>query len=138
MTARRRMPGADQSYRRACESRPPRVDAPERGVEQLHRMQRRKPPARAVEGLRDLDEATRVRARERVRLRREDVRGLAVAELPRCVRLHDVVDPGRPAAEILLCRLDDSQARDALEERAPRRRQPLGVTEMARVLVREA
>ena len=88
-----------------------RRDAAERGVEQLDRVQRGKGPPGAPEGLRDLDEAARVRARVDVGAGREHVPCLAVAELAGGLRLDDVVDPGRAAAEILLGRLDDASGR---------------------------
>ena len=83
----------------------------------------------------DLDETPGVRARVDVGARREDVTCLAVAELACRLRLDDVVDPGRAAAEILLGGLDDRQAWDPLEQRLPGGGQSLGVPEVARVLV---
>ncbi len=71
----------------------------------------------AVERGRDLDEAARVRARVRLGARGEHVFCLAVAELARGLRLHDVVDAGRPAAEVLLGGLDDLERRDPAERR---------------------
>ena len=62
---------------------------------------------------------------------------LAVAELTGRVRLHDVVDPGRPAADVLLRRLDDLEPGDPRERRPRREREPLGVAEVARVLQRD-
>ena len=79
-------------------------------------MQRRQGLSRPPERLRDLDEAARVRARVCVRLGREHVPRLAVAELACGVGLRDVVDPRRAAAEVLLGRLDDHEAGDPLED----------------------
>ncbi len=70
---------------------------------------------RAGERVRDLDEAAGVRARIRLGAGREDVRGLALAQLARGLRLRDVVDPRGPAAEILLGGLDDLEAGDPAE-----------------------
>ena len=64
------------------------------------------------------------------------MRGLALAQLARGLRLRDVVDPRRPAAEILLGGLDDLEAGDPAERRARREREPLGVPEVAGVLQR--
>ena len=51
--------------------------------------------------------------------------GLAVAELRRGSGLHDVVDPGAAAADVLLRRLEPLEARDRVEHRARRaRRRP--------------
>ena len=61
--------------------------------------------------------------------------GLPIAELACGLRLDDVVDPGRAAAEILLGGLDDRQAGNPLEQRLPGGGQSLGVAEVARVLV---
>ena len=100
-------------------------------------MERRQRPLRATECARDLDEAAGVRARVRLRPRREDVARLAVAELAGSLGLDEVVDPSRTAAEVLLVRLDDLEAGDAGERRASRERQLLGVAEVARVLERD-
>ncbi len=78
-------------------------------------MERRQRLLRAAERVRDLDEAARIRARVRLRAGREDVRGLALAQLAGGLRLRDVVDARRPAAEILLGGLDDLEPGDATE-----------------------
>ena len=93
-------------------------------------------PARS-QRRRDLDEAARVGARVDLGLRREDVRRLAVAELPCGVGLGDVVDAGAAAADVLLGGLDDRQAGDAPQRDGRRERQPLRVPEVARVLHRD-
>ena len=59
---------------------------------------------------------------------------LAVAELAGCLGLDDVVDPGRAAAEVLFCGLDDLEPGNARERRVRGERKPLRVAEMARVL----
>ena len=63
--------------------------------------------ARAAQRRRHLEQAARVRARVDVRLGREHVRRLAVAERPRRVGLDEVVDAGAAAAHLLLGRLDE-------------------------------
>ena len=75
-------------------------------------MERGKRTARAAERLRHLHQAAGIGARIRLRARREDVCGLAVAELARGLGLHDVVDPGRAAADVLLGGLDDLERRE--------------------------
>ena len=65
-----------------------RADVADRGVDELDGMERgQRLPSRGRSALRDLDEAAGVRARVRLRAGREDVRGLAVAELARGLRL---------------------------------------------------
>ena len=114
----------------------PSADVTDRCVDELDRVQRRQRCLRTGERVRDLDEAAGVRARIRLGAGREDVRGLAVAQLARGLRLRDVVDPGRPAAEILLGGLDDLEAGDPAERRARGEREALGVPEVAGVLQR--
>ena len=70
---------------------------------------------RAPERGRDLDEASRIGARECLCPGGEHVAGLAVSERPCRLRLHEVVDPGRAAAELLLSRLDELELGDAAE-----------------------
>ena len=110
---------------------------PDRRIDQLDRVECRQRPLRPAQGLRDLHEAAGVRARERLRSRREDVRSLAVTELSSGVRLDDVVDPGRSAAEILLGGLDHFEVGDAPKRRERRDGQALSVSEVARILQRD-
>ena len=84
---------------------------------------------------RHLDETAGVGAREDVGVRRPHVRGLAGAELACRLRLRDVVDARRAAADVLLGRLDELELRDPPEQGAPCRRQSLGVAHVTRVLV---
>ena len=84
---------------------------------------------------RHLDEAARVRAGVRVGAGRRDVRRLPLAELRGGLGLDEVVDPGAPAADRLLGRLDELEARDRAEQRARRVADPLRVAEVAGVLV---
>ena len=83
-------------------------------------------PGRGSRGWRSHRPARRSRARG----------GLAVAELPGCGGLGDVVDPGAAAADVLLGGLDHRQAGNPPQRDRRRERQPLGVAEMARVLHR--
>ena len=110
---------------------PPKAISPHQVDELLELPLRSSTP----EGLRDLHEASGVRARIRVGAGRQDVRCLPVAEVACCLRLDDVVDPGRTAADVLLGRLDDPQAGDPAEERQPGRREPLCMSQVAGVLV---
>ncbi len=80
-------------------------------------MQRGERALRAHQRRRYLHEAAGIRARIRLRAGGQDVRCLAVAELAGGVGLHDVVDPGRSAAEILLGGLGDLEPGDAAERR---------------------
>ena len=83
-------------------------------------------------------EAARVRARVDVRLDREHLRGLAVAELLRGVRLDEVVDAGAAAAQLLLGRLDELELRDRAQQRPRLGAHALRVAEVAGLLVGDA
>ena len=106
-----------------------------RGVEQLDRVEGGQWAARPLERLRELHEAAGVRAREQLRARGEHVGGLAVAEVAGGLGLHDVVDAGAAAADVLLGGLDDLERGDPPQHRLPRGGQPLRVAQVARVLV---
>src|SRR5207253_1756684 len=109
-----------------------------RGVDELDRMERRQPSSGAAHGGRDLDEAARVRARVDVGLQGEHVARLAIAELPRGLRLDEVVDPGAPAADRLLGRLEELELGDGGERGARLLTDALRVGKMARVLEGDA
>ena len=132
---RRAQTGRDDRLAPRAREQPGGGEPAKRRVEQLDRVQGREGPACPADRLRDLDEAARVRACVDVRLRREDVRGLPIAELPCRLGLGDVVDPGGPATELLLGRLEHGEPGDALQHRTPGRGQALRVTEVTGVLV---
>ncbi len=73
-----------------------------------------------------------------VRLGGEDVLRLAVAELARRVRLREVVDARRAAADRLLGRLGTLEAGDRVQQLARLDADPLRVREVARVLEGDA
>src|SRR2546423_9432647 len=101
-------------------------------------MQSRQRPARAAERRAHLEQAARIRARVDLGLGREDVRGLALAERARRLRLDEVVDAGAAAADLLLGRLDELEAGDRAKQLARLGADALGVREVAGVLERDA
>ena len=109
-------------------------DVADRRVDELERVERRQGLPHSAERLRHLDETSGIRARVRLRARSEHMSRFAVAELAGCLGLDDVVDPGRAAAEVLFCGLDDLEPGNARERRVRREGKPLRVAKMARVL----
>src|SRR5918999_2257426 len=116
----------------------PGVGAAQGGVHELDRMERRHGPPGPPERGRDLHQAARVPTRVGVRLRSEHLLRLAVAELSRGLRLEEVVDAGAPAADRLVGRLGELEARNRPQNGARGRPDALRVREMARVLERDA
>src|SRR5262249_49066583 len=86
----------------------------------------------------DLERAARVGAGEEVRPDREDVVHLSGADLLGALRLDQVVDAGASAALISVGNLEQLEPRDAVEEPARLLPDPLGVRQMAGVVVRDA
>src|SRR3954466_9045017 len=74
----------------------------------------------------DLQGAPGVAGGDRGGLGGGEVGGLALAELGRGFRLHEVVDPGRAAADLPLVRLDQLEAGNRTQELARRRAPALG------------
>ena len=114
-----------------------RADVPDRGIDDLDRVQGRQRATGPAKRRRHLDEAARVCARVDLGAGREHVRRLAVAELPGSVGLGDVVDPGAAAADVLLGGLDHREAGNPPQRDRRGERESLGVPEMARVLHRD-
>src|SRR5262249_45316639 len=113
-------------------------DAADRGIEQLDRVGGGHRTPRAPQRSRHLDQAARVRAHVEAGVGREHLRRLAIAQLARGLRLDEVVDPGAPAAEVLLVRLDELAPRDRPQQRSRLLAYALGVPEMAGLLERHA
>src|SRR6185503_20821178 len=84
-----------------------------------------------------LERAAGVRGREQIWLRRVDETGLAVAELPRRVRLDQVVDAGAATADVLIDQRQQLDPGDRSQEIAGRLPDALRVREVAGVLVRD-
>ena len=78
------------------------VGAAEGRVYQLHWVERRECVAGSPERRGYLDEAAGVGGRIGVGPDGEDALGLATSQLERCLRLHEIVDPGAPTAERLI------------------------------------
>ena len=70
----------------------------------------------AAQGRRDLKHAARIGADVHVRFAGQHERRLAIAERARRLRLDQVVDSGAAAAELLLRRLEELEARDRAQE----------------------
>ena len=66
---------------------------------------------------------------------REDRLRLACTEVARRGGMLDVVEPGRPAADLAVGNLHDAQVRHGSEQRPGRRADPLRVREVTRVVV---
>src|SRR5437868_5446447 len=106
----------------------------DRRVEDLDRMRRRQPFAAIAQDLLDLQGATGVGAGQQVRPRRENVVDLALPDLLRALRLHQVVDPRAPATLLAVGHLDQRDSRDAAEQLARLRLDALGVHQAAGVV----
>ena len=95
-------------------------------------------PPGAAKRSRDLEQTAGVRAHVDLGLGRDHVPRLAVAELARGVGLHEVVDAGAAAAELLLGGLDELESGDRAEDGARLGRDALCVLQVARVLEGDA
>ncbi len=111
-----------------------RIEAADRRIDQLDRMERRQRSAGSAERCGHLHQATGVAARVRVGLRREHTARLLLAELGGRLRLHEVVDARAAAAEILLGRLQDRQARDRAQRSSWLIGEALRMLQVARIL----
>ena len=115
-----------------------RVEAANRRVDELDRVERRQRAAGSTQRSRHLHEAAWVAARVGVRLGFQDTCGFPIAEVGSGLGLDDVVDPGAAAADLLLRRLDELESRDRAQELTRLGADSLCVREMTGVLERDA
>ena len=82
-----------------------------------------------------LEEAPGVAARDHTGPRARDPVELPLEELPGDLRLHQVVDARRSAAEVRLGQIDEPEPRDRAEERPGRLPHALAVGQVARLVI---
>ena len=100
-------------------------------MQKLHRVQHGHPVPEPLRVRRDLDRAAGVGGGHELGARVEQVARLATAELGGRLRLHEVVDAGRPAADLPLGRIDELELRDHAQEvarlKGREQRQPIAL-----------
>src|SRR5438046_2692340 len=104
-------------------------------MQQLHRVQHGHPVPEPLRVRRDLDRAARVRRGYDLGAGVEQVARLAPAELGGRLRLYEVVDAGRPAADLPLGRIDELELRDHPQQVAWLRANALRMREVTGVVV---
>src|SRR5258706_16157219 len=87
---------------------------------------------------RHLEHAARIRGGDDIRPYSGNVAGLPVAELPRGVGLHEVINPGAAAADLLFREGQDLDAGNRRQEIAWRLADALRVGEVTRVVIGDA
>src|SRR5579871_2139938 len=117
---------------------PGRLRALDRCVHELDRVDNRRALAMPVQRGAELQQAAGVTRRDGIDGQRGDELRLAVPELRRRPWLHEVVDPGRAAADGALRDLDHLEAGDRRQERPRLGVYSLGMLEVAGVVVSHA
>jgi hypothetical protein len=107
----------------------------DRGVEQIDRMYRGHLHPSPLQSCHDLQEAAGVAGCQEVRAGAQHIGDLAIAKLPGRLRLEQVVNAGRPAAERAFLDFDQLKTRDGTQDLPGLKAYTLGMLEMARVMV---